>query len=81
MSQSKGAAEVEKSLLAGLLEALSDKHAQLDINLQGISIKSPRTGLTVELNGVVTVTCHIREMTESEKKASAARNVALMSKG
>jgi len=81
MSQSKGAAEVEKSLFAGLLEALSDKHAQIDINLQGMSIKSPRTGVTVELDGLVTVNCHIRELTESEKKASAARNVALMSKG
>ena len=81
MSQSKGVADVEKSLFAGVLEALSDKHAQIDIKLQGMSVKSPRTGLTVELDGLVTVTCHIREMTESEKKASAARNVALMSKG
>ena len=81
MSQYKGAAEVEKSLFAGLLEALSDKHAQVDINLQGMSIKSPRTGIAVELDGMVTVNCHIRELTEGEKKASAARNVALMSKG
>jgi hypothetical protein len=81
MSQSKGAAEIEKSLLAGFLEALSDKHAQVDINLQGMSIKSPRTGLSVELDGLVTINCHIRELTEGEKKASAARNVALMSKG
>jgi len=81
MSQSKSAAEGEKSVFEGILEALSDKHSQIDINLQGMTVKSLRTGITVELNGLVTVTCHIREMTEGEKKASAARNVALMSKG
>lgn len=81
MSQSKSVADVEKSLFAGILEALSDKHAQLDINLQGMSIRSPKTGLALELDGLATVTCHLREMTDGEKKASAARNVALMSKG
>ncbi|HYB45055.1 MAG TPA: hypothetical protein VEC92_00900 [Nitrososphaerales archaeon] len=81
MSQSKSAAEGEKSVFEGILEALSDKHSQIDINLQGMTVKSLRTGITVELNGLVTVTCHIREMTEGEKKASATRNVALMSKG
>lgn len=68
-------------MLASILEALSDKHSQIDINLQGMTVKLPRSGVSVELNGLVSITCHIREMTESEKKASAARNVALMSKG
>ena len=81
MSQSKSAEGAEKSFLADVLEALSDKHSQIDINLQGMTVKLPRSGVSVELNGLVSVTCHIREMTESEKKASAARNVALMSKG
>jgi hypothetical protein len=81
MAQAKSVAEVEKSLFEGILEALSDKHSQLDINLQGMTIRFPRMGMSVEPNGLLTVTCHIRSMTESEKKASAARNVALMSKG
>lgn len=81
MAQSRSAAEVEKSLFEGMLEALSDKHSQLDLNLQGMSIKFPRIGVSVEFDGLVTLTCHVRDMTDSEKKASAARNVALMSKG
>lgn len=81
MSQSKSAEGAEKSMLASILEALSDKHSQIDINLQGMTVKLPRSGVSVELNGLVSITCHIREMTESEKKASAARNVAMMSKG
>lgn len=81
MSQAKGAKDVEKSLLGGVLEALSDKHSQIDINLQGMSMKFPSLGFSVECNGQVTVTCHLRDITEDEKKASAARNVGLMAKG
>lgn len=78
MSQSKSALEAEKSLVEGILEALSDKHSQLDISLQGMSIKLPNSGIGVELNGLLTVTAHMRDLTEDEKKASAAKNVAMM---
>jgi len=80
MAQAKSAAEAEKSFIEGILETLSNKHSQFDINLQGMNVKLPTFGMSVDLNGLVTVTCHFRDMTEDEKKASAARNVALMSK-
>lgn len=80
MVQANSAVEAEKSLIENVLETLSDKHSQFDINLQGMSVRLPNFGMTVDLNGLVTVTCHIRDMTEDEKKASAARNIALMSK-
>jgi len=80
MVQEKSAAEAERSLIEGVLETLSDKHSQFDINLQGMTVRLPNLRMTVDLNGLVTVTCHIRDMTEDEKRASAARNVALMSK-
>jgi hypothetical protein len=80
MAQSRHAAGAEKSIVADFLEALSDKHSQVDINLQGMNVRFPSTGLSVELSGLVTVTSHIRDITEDEKKASANRNVALMSK-
>jgi len=80
MAQAKSAPEVEKSLVKGILETLSDKHSEFDINLQGMSVRLPNLGMSVDLSGLVTVTCHIRDMTEDEKKASAARNVSLMSK-
>jgi len=45
-----------------------------------MSVRFPNTGITVEFNGLVTVTCHVRDMTEDEKKASAAKNITMMSK-
>ena len=80
MSQSKGAVQTEKTIVEGILEALSDKHSQLDINLQGMSIRFPSVGVSIECNGLITLTSHVRDITEDEKKASASRNVALMSK-
>jgi len=73
-------ADGEKSLIEGIIEALSDKHSQVDINLQGMSVSFPNTGIGVELNGLVTVTCHVRDITEDERKASASKNISLMAK-
>ena len=70
----------EKSIIEGVLEALSDKHSELDINLQGMSIRLPGLGMSVECNGHIALTAHVRDITEDEKKASASRNVSLMSK-
>jgi len=80
MTESKDAAEEGKGPYQGLVKALGDKHTEFDINLQGLNVKLPRSGVSVELNGLVTLTVHMRELTEEEKKASAAKNVAVMSK-
>ena len=74
------AAGTERSIVADFLEALSDKHSQIDINLQGMNVRFPSTGISVECNGLVTLSAHVRDLTEDEKKASAGKNVAMMSK-
>jgi hypothetical protein len=78
MSESKDVMGVGKGLLEGLIEALGDRHSQLDVNFQHTRITMPGSQIGFELNGVVTVTAHMRELTEDEKKASAERNVAMM---
>ena len=80
MAQSRRTAEPERSIVAEFLEALSDKHSQEDVNLQGMNVKFPSTGMSVELNGLVTLTCHVSELTEDDNKASANKNVTLMAK-
>ena len=66
--------------MAEFLDALSDKHSQVDINLQGMTVRFPSTGVSVEFNGLLTVTSHVRDLTEDEKKASAGKNVTMMAK-
>ncbi len=71
-------ASVEKGLLEGLIEALADKHSQVDLNFQNVSLRLPGVQqLGVELNGTITLSVHMREMTDEEKRALSARNVAL----
>ncbi len=67
-------------LFEGVLETLADKHSQLDISLQNLRVDLPNTRLSVEINGIVTVTAHVRDLTEDERKASSDRNIALMSR-
>ncbi len=76
--QSGGLQDVERGFLEGVFEALANKHSQLDINFQRTTLRVPGFQASVELNGTVSMTVHLRELTEDEKKASAQRNVALM---
>ena len=74
----KGASGIERGILAGLLEAMANKHSELDLSFQKVSVTLPSVGMSVELNGTVTVSVHMRDMTEEEKKALAAKNVEML---
>jgi hypothetical protein len=67
-----------EGIVEGLIDALADKHSQIDINFQKTNISIPGIQMSIELNGLITLTSHIRALTEEEKQASASKNVALM---
>ena len=69
---------MEQSLLASFIKSLEDRHMQLDINFQKTKMKFPGLEQPLRVDGIVTLSAHIREMTDAEKKASAKKNVALM---
>ena len=74
-------AEAEKGLFEGLVEALANKHSQLDLNFQNVNVRLPgMQQIGVELNGTVTVSVHLREMTDQEREALAAKTVAAVAK-
>jgi len=73
MSESGDVEEVGSSLFEGLIKALGDKHSELNLNFQRTRLTVPGTPMGVELNGVVSLTVHMRELTESEKKALAEK--------
>lgn len=74
-SMEKGSGGPEKGVLGGLFEALANKHTKLDLNFQKVTVTLPNVRMSVELNGLVTLSAHMRDMTEEEKKALAAKNV------
>ncbi|HTW55632.1 MAG TPA: hypothetical protein VMG36_04195 [Thermoplasmata archaeon] len=67
-------AEVPNPFL-DMMTALSNHHGQIDLHLDHVSLKLPFTGQTVELNGSVSVSVHLRELSDRERTAHAAREV------
>lgn len=75
---SKEDSAMDTSFFEGLIESLADKHSQLDINFQKTNIKLPGIEKSIEIDGLVTLSVHVRELTEEERKASSKKNVVLM---
>lgn len=69
---------MSEGLFAGLIDALSDKHSQLDIRLQNLVIRMPGSRLGLEINGLITLAVHMRDLSEEERQAHIARNVAAL---
>jgi len=67
-----------KGLLEGVIEALTDKHSQLDLHLKGLTLSLGDSRLALRLSGDVTVAVHMRDLTDGEKAAHATTNIASM---
>ena len=74
MSEESG--EISKGLMEGLIEALSDKHGQLDLRLQGLTVSVGDSRLAIRLSGTVSVAVHMRDLTDAEKEAHATASIA-----
>lgn len=72
------AMEMGKGFVEGLVEALSDKHGQLDLRFQNLSVSMGNTRLALQLSGTIQVAVHMRDLTDSEKSAHAASNIAAL---
>ncbi len=57
-----------------VLEALSNHQGQVDIRLDRFLVKLPFGG-AIELTGALTMSVHLRELTEREQKAHEGRAV------
>lgn len=71
--------EMEKGFFEGLVGALSDKHAQLEVTLKGVTLKVPGFPTPIEINGSLSLSVHMRELTDEEKALSTKKGVAMLS--
>jgi hypothetical protein len=60
------------------MAAMTNQRGELDVRLEGVSLKLPFIPDPVEVNGTVTISFHVRELTDPEKAARVAREVRLM---
>jgi hypothetical protein len=65
-----------KGLVEGLIDALSDKHAQLDLQLRGLTLNLGGSRLGLQASGTVTLAVHMRDLTDEERDAHVAHNIA-----
>jgi hypothetical protein len=61
-----------------VVEALSNRQGQVDIRLDRFSLKLPFAG-EIELSGTMTVSVHLRELSERERKAHEGRQLRALS--
>ena len=69
-------AQDAEALVSGVLGALANRHGQMDIRLDKISLGIPGSPLGVELNGTVSLVVHLRDLSEEERKAHVAHNIS-----
>ena len=63
------------------MDAIANQRGELDLRLEGVSLKLPFIPEPVELNGTVTVSFHVRELSEKEREARAAKEVRQLRAG
>ena len=61
-----------------VVEALSNRHGQVDIRLDRFAVRLPFGG-EIELSGAMTVSVHLRELSDRERKAHEGRTVQMLS--
>lgn len=71
-------AEISKGVVEGIIDALSDKHGQFDLRFQNLAVNLGGTRMSLQLTGGVTMSVHLRELTEAEKDAHVASNLAAL---
>jgi hypothetical protein len=67
---------ISKGLVEGVIDALTDKHSQLDLRLRALTLSLGDSRLSLKLSGDVTVAVHLRDLSEEEKAAHVASAVA-----
>jgi hypothetical protein len=75
---SRGMQADRTTMVERLIEALADKHSQLDINFQHTGIKFPGLRESLEVNGTITLSVHMRDLSDEEKRALSQKNVSML---
>lgn len=75
----RSAESIEKGLFEGMISALANKHSELELNFDRTTLRFPTLQMSVELSGAITLSVHMRDMSEEEKKALASKKIAAMS--
>jgi hypothetical protein len=60
------------------MDAMANQRGELDLRLEGVEVRLPFVPTPIEVSGTVTVSFHLRELTEKEREARAAKEIRLL---
>lgn len=66
------------SFMLDLVEALADRQGEVDVRLEHLSLRLPMIRETIELNGQVSISVHLRDLSPKEKSARVAKEIRLL---
>ena len=75
----RSAESIEKGLFEGMITALANKHSELELNFDKTTLRFPALQMSVEMSGSITLSVHMRDMSEDERKALSSKKIAEMS--
>ncbi|MCI4369643.1 MAG: hypothetical protein L3K09_08810 [Thermoplasmata archaeon] len=75
MGQSTMASDTTTNPFDGIIQALIDRQSQLDVRMEHVSLKVPFLSDKFELNGTISLSIHMRGLTEKEKQAHVSKNL------
>ena len=78
MAAQAAGAPSDSNLFQDLVQAIADRRGELDIRLEHLSLRLPLLRESVELNGTISVTMHVRDLTDKEKAARVAKEVRVL---
>jgi hypothetical protein len=64
-----------QGLVEGIIGALVDKQGQVDLHLRDLTLAFGDSRLAVHLSGTVTLSVHMRDLTDEEKQAHSRATI------
>lgn len=74
------ATPADSNIFQDFVQAIADRHGEVDIRLEHLSLRLPLIRESLELNGTISVSVHMRELTDKEKQARVAKEVRTLSR-
>ncbi len=77
MAPSPGAEPHPSNPFLDLVEAIANRQGEVDLRLDHLTLRLPMLKEAIEVNGALSISMHLRELTEKERSARAAKEVRL----
>lgn len=58
-----------------LIQAMVDRQSQLDLRMENVTLRVPFLGEAFELNGTISLSVHMRGLSDPEKQAHVSRSL------